>query len=146
MNDHHDQGGPDVAELSELCTIDATMTFEPVGNVPAGTRIDVAFEGIATSPHWEGERPVKGVDYVTVRSDGNMSLDIRARIGSGKQVVAYKASGVSLAEGRGVAVPQELLTFETADPDLAFLNSAVGVAVGRGEGTSLRLTVYTVTP
>lgn len=135
-----------MAELTELCTINATMAFEPVGPVPAGMRLDVPFEGTATSPHWEGDRPVKGVDYVTVRSDGNMGLDIRGRIGSGRKVVAYRAMGVSIAGEQGVATPQELLTFETADPDLAFLNTAVGVAVGRGEGTSLQLTVYTVTP
>jgi hypothetical protein len=131
-------------ELTELCTIEATMAFEPIGPVPAGMRIDVPFEGTATSPHWEGERPVTGVDYVTVRSDNNMNLDIRGRIGSGRQVLAYRAIGVSKAEGKGTAVPQELLVFETADPDLAFLNEVVGVALGRGEGTSLRLTVYTV--
>jgi hypothetical protein len=132
-------------ELTELCTITATMAFEPLGPVPSGMRIDVPFEGTATSPHWEGERPVKGVDYVTVRSDGNMSLDIRGRIGSGRQVVGYTARGVSLAAGQGAAEPRELLTFETADADLAWLNTAIAVAVGRGEGTTLELTVYTVT-
>lgn len=132
-------------ELTELCRIDATMTFEPVGVVPLGTRIDVPFEGTATSSHWEGERPVKGIDRLTVRSDGHMDLEIRGRIGEGKQVVSYAATGVSRSgEQRGTATPQELLTFQTADEDLAFLNTAIGVALGRAEGSSLQLTVYTV--
>ncbi len=135
-----------MAELEEFCKIDVAMRFEMIGNVPSGTRIDIPFAGTATSAYWEGEWPVAGVDYVTVRGDGNMALDLRARIGSGRGVVAYRGTGVSIVPERGIAEPRELLTFETASEDLAFLNTAVGVAVGRGEGTDLSLTVYLVKP
>ena len=132
--------------LTEFCKIDVTMQFEMIGSVPSGTRIDIPFDGTATSSHWEGERPVHGIDYVTVRADGNMALDLRARIGEGKGMVAYRGSGVSVVPERGIAEPRELLTFETADEELAFLNSAAGVALGRGEGPNLSLTVYLVDP
>ena len=39
-------------ELHELCTIRATLHYEPVGPTPSGKRLDVPFEGTATSPHW----------------------------------------------------------------------------------------------
>lgn len=133
-----------MASLEEFCKISASMQFQMVGPVPSGTRIDIPFEGVATSSHWKGALPVHGIDYVTVRGDGHMNLDIRGRIGEGRGVVAYRAIGVSVAIERGVAEPQELLVFETANEDLAFLNERVGVAVGRGEGPTIELTVYLV--
>jgi hypothetical protein len=135
-----------MAGLEEFCKIDLTMQFEMIGKVPSGTRLDIPFEGTATSSHWDGELPVRGVDYVTIRADGNMDLDLRARIGQGKGMVAYRGTGLSVVPERGIAEPRELLTFETANEDLAFLNTSVGVAVGRGEGPNLSLTVYLVQP
>lgn len=128
-----------MATLEEFCKISGTLDFKPVGNVPAGMRIDVAFSGSATSPHWEGERPVEGFDYVTVRADGSMALDIRARLGEGKEVVHYRAGGVGTESGI-----TELLTFETANEDLGWLNTACGIATGSIDGTVLTLTVEIV--
>ena len=134
-----------MASLEEFCTIKASLDMNVIGKAPAGMRIDFPFSGTAMGPFWEGERPVRGVDYVTVRSDGHMDLDIHGTIGEGRQQVAYRATGVSLAgEERGTAYPQELLTFQTGDEDLAFLNERIGVAVGSGVGADLRLTVYLV--
>ena len=134
-----------MASLEEFCRITATMDMNVIGRTPAGMRIDFPFSGTATGPFWEGERAVNGVDYVTVRSDGHMDLDIRATIGEGRGQVAYRASGVSLAgEERGTAHPQELLTFQTGDEDLAFLNERIGVALGKGVGSDLTLTVYLI--
>ena len=76
--------------LEEFCQITATMTPRMLGKMPQGARIDFPFEGTATSSHWEGERPVKGVDYVTVRLDGHMDLEIRATIGEKRETVAYQ--------------------------------------------------------
>lgn len=130
--------------LEEFCQIKATMTPRMLGKMPQGARIDFPFEGTATSAHWEGERPVKGVDYVTVRSDGHMDLDIRATIGEKRETVAYHGSGVSIAISPTEASPQELITFQTGNEDLAWLNTAVGVGLGGGEGGAITVTIYIV--
>ena len=130
--------------LEEFCTITAALRPRMLGKTPSGVRIDFAFEGSAVSPHWEGSRPVAGVDYATVRSDGNLDLDIRGVIGEGRKTVAYRAIGVSIMKSKTEAAPQELLTFETSDEDLSWLNTAIGVALGEGKGLDLTLTVYIV--
>jgi hypothetical protein len=133
-----------VPVLEEFCRISATMAPRMLGKMPSGTRIDFPFEGTATSSHWEGERPVRGVDYVTVRGDGHMDLDIRGTIGEKRETVAYRASGVSIVKSPTEALPQELITFQTGNEDLAWLNTAVGVALGQGEGPAITLTVYLI--
>ena len=71
--------------LEEFCTINAGLRPRMLGRTPSGVRLDFAFEGSAEGPHWEGSRPVSGVDYATVRSDGNLNLDIRGVIGEGRR-------------------------------------------------------------
>ncbi|MDH3306813.1 MAG: DUF3237 domain-containing protein [Acidimicrobiia bacterium] len=136
-----------MASLDEFCSIKATLDMNVIGETPAGMRINFPFTGTAISSHWEGERPVGGVDYVTVRSDGHMRLDIHGVIGEGRQKVSYTATGVSLAgEERGTAFPHELLTFETADQDLGFLNTSIAVGLGSVRAGQLELTVWLVHP
>jgi hypothetical protein len=131
-----------VPSLVEFATIEASMGMSVIGKTPAGMRIDFPFEGTATSSHWEGGKPVNGIDYVTVRGDGHMDLEIKAVIGEGRNKIAYRATGVSLAGENNTATPQELITFQTADPEFAWLNERVGVGVGTGGGGSITLTVY----
>lgn len=133
-----------MARLEEFCTITAVLHPRMLGRTPGGVRIDFAFEGTAVSPHWEGARPVSGVDYATVRADGNLDLDIRGVIGEGRSTVSYRASGVSIMKSKTEAMPRELLTFQTSDENLSWLNTAVGVAVGRGKGLDLTLAVHIV--
>ncbi|MFT5027476.1 MAG: hypothetical protein ACI9CV_002243 [Ilumatobacter sp.] len=123
--------------LTEFCQIEAKLKFTPIGGTATGFRVDVPFEGTATSSHWEGERQVAGVDIVRVGSDGVQALEIRARIGEGADAVAYQAIG----RGSDATGPQELIVFETANEDLAFLNSAIAVALGGIDGNKLSLTV-----
>lgn len=132
--------------LEHFCTIDATLSARIIGNGPAGMRVDFPFEGVATSPHWEGERPVKGVDYVTYRSDGNMSLDIHGVIGEKRESVGYSATGISLAVSKTEAHPKELITFHTGNEDLAWLNTEVAVAFGSGVDGVIRLDVHLIKP
>ncbi len=130
--------------LEPFCTIQADLGMRMLGRMPGGTRIDFPFEGVATSTHWEGERPVVGVDYVTVRADGNMDLEIRATIGEKRETVAYRGGGVSIAHDNGSASPRELITFQTGSEDLAWLNDAIGVALGRGAEGRIEIEVYLV--
>ncbi|MDG2439112.1 MAG: hypothetical protein P8M10_07330 [Ilumatobacter sp.] len=129
-----------MATLTEFCKIEAKLRFTPVGATGAGFRVDVPFEGTATSSHWEGARKVAGTDVVRIGSDGVQQLEIRARIGEGDDMVAYQAIG----RGTDATGPQELLVFETANEELAFLNSAIAVALGGMDGNKLSLTVSLV--
>lgn len=130
--------------LEKFCTVEGDLGMNVIGKAPAGMRIDFPFQGMATSEHWEGERPVNGVDYVTVRSDGNMSLDIRATIGEKRETVSYRAIGVSIANEDQSADPKELIVFETGNEDLAWLNNEVGVGFGHGAGGKITLEIYLV--
>jgi hypothetical protein len=132
--------------LENFCTITADMGMRVMGDTPAGMRIDFPFQGTAVGPHWEGERPVSGIDYVTVRGDGNMDLDIHASIGEKRETVAYRGIGVSIANPDKSAEPRELLTFQTGNEDLSWLNNEIGVAFGRGESGKLTVEVYLVKP
>ncbi len=132
--------------LEEFCTITGTLGLNVIGNGPSGMRIDFPFQGTATSSHWEGELPVQGTDFATVRGDGNLALDIRGIIGSGREKVGYRGTGVSISIDKDTADPHELILFETQREDLAFLNTSIGVGLGRGGGGSLELTIYLVRP
>lgn len=128
-------------ELELLMSVDATLRFVPVGATPAGNRVDVPFEGTATSPRWEGELAVSGVDYALIRGDGTVALDIRARVGEGERVIWYSATGRSGPDGI-----REVFTFETACEEFADLNAAVAVALGTQDGNKLHLDVYLPRP
>jgi hypothetical protein len=132
--------------LEKFCTVEGDLAMNVIGKAPAGMRIDFPFEGTATSSHWEGERPVKGVDYVVVRSDGNMSLDIHATIGEKREAVSYRGSGVSIANEDQSADPKELIVFETGNEDLAWLNNEVAVAFGHGAAGKITLEIYLIRP
>ncbi len=125
--------------LEPLMTVTATLSYAMIGDVGAGTRLDVPFTGTATSSHWDGELPVEGVDYVTLRSDGFGELLIKARMGSGKDLVSYDATGINGPDGI-----QELLTFRTGSETFKWLNGITAVAFGATEGDQLTLEVYKV--
>ena len=132
--------------LEEFCTIKGSLGLDVIGKGPSGMRIDFPFEGVATSAYWQGELPVRGTDYATVRGDGNMNLDIRAVIGEGREKIGYKAMGVSISEDKDTAHPHEVLLFETQREDLSYLNTSLGVAIGTGSGGQLEVTLYLVKP
>lgn len=132
--------------LDKFCSIEASLGMDVIGNTPAGMRIDFPFEGKATSDHWDGERPVKGVDYATVRGDGNLELEIHATIGEKREKVSYRASGISISHEDQSASPKELITFETGIEDLAWLNDEVAVAFGDADGGKITLEIYLLRP
>lgn len=132
--------------LEKFCTVEGDLGMNVIGKTPAGVRIDFPFEGIATGEHWEGERPVKGVDYVTVRADGNMDLDIHGTIGERKEAVSYRAIGVSIANEDQSADPKELVVFQTGNEELAWLNNEIAVAFGHGAAGKITLEIYLIKP
>lgn len=132
--------------LEKFCSVEGDLGMNVIGKTPAGMRIDFPFQGTATSEHWDGERPVVGVDYVTVREDGNMILDIHATIGEKREAVAYTGRGISIANPDRSADPKELIVFETGNEDLAWLNNEVGVAFGHGAGGRISLEIFLIKP
>ena len=132
--------------LEKFCSIDAGLGMRILSKAPQGMRIDFPFEGVATGPHWEGQRPVIGIDHATVREDGNLDLVIFGVIGEKGDSVAYTGRGVSIANPDESADPKELITFQTGNEDLAWLNTEIGVALGHGESGRLTLEIYLVKP
>ncbi len=132
--------------LEHFCHMELTFEMKIIGAVPSGLRADAYFQGAASGPHWEGEIPVEGVDYVTIRSDGNLNLDLRATMGSGEDMIAYRGTGVSISTGENSAEPRELITFETASEKFAWLNREIAVGLGRNEGPDLVIDFYLVRP
>ena len=133
-------------DLEHFCHMEVAFEMKIIGATPSGLRADAHFTGTAAGPHWEGEIPVEGVDYVTIRSDGNLNLDLRATMGTGEDVIAYRGTGVSISTGENSAEPRELITFETSSERFGWLNREVAVGLGRSEGAELTVDFYLVRP
>jgi hypothetical protein len=89
---------------------------------PQGVRIDVAFEGHAKG-RLAGQ--VRGVDYLRMRADGRVDLDIRAAIetGDGRRI-ALSADGVGVPlAAEPIAELCENVSLSTAAEDYAWVNT-----------------------
>ena len=98
--------------------------------VPAqGARIDVAFAGLAAG-RLTGS--VKGVDYLRIRADGRMDLDIRATIETKDGCrIALSADGVGTPRAtEPVADLCENVRLTTAAESYAWVNTRQVWAVG----------------
>jgi Protein of unknown function (DUF3237) len=88
---------------------------------PQGARFDVAFEGNATG-RLAGR--VRGVDYLRMRADGRMDLDIRATIETSDGFrIGLFADGVAVPRpGEPIADLCENVTLTTAAGGYAWVN------------------------
>lgn len=121
-------------ELDITGVTDFGLTMEAVlsGHVPIppqGVRIDVAFAGRA-SGRLAGQ--VRGVDYLRMRADGRIDLDIRATIETDAgQRIALSADGVAAPRTASPVVDlHENVTLSTAVPEFAWVNGRQVWAVG----------------
>jgi hypothetical protein len=89
---------------------------------PQGARFDVAFGGNATG-RLSGR--VRGVDYLRMRADGRIDLDIRATIETGDDFrIGLSADGVAvLRPGEPIADLCENVTLITAAAGYAWVNT-----------------------
>ena len=111
----------DVTGLTDYgVSLEAILTGK--GKVPPqGARIDVAFEGRAKG-RLAGH--VRGVDYLRLRADGRIDLDIRATIetGDGRRI-ALSADGVGVPRAAApIADLCENVSLSTAAEDYAWVN------------------------
>jgi Protein of unknown function (DUF3237) len=89
---------------------------------PQGARFDVAFEGNGTG-RLSGR--VRGVDYLRMRADGRIDLDIRATIETGDGCrIGLSADGVAMFRpGEPIADLRENVTLTTAAAGCAWVNT-----------------------
>lgn len=113
-------------ELDITNVIDSGMPLEAIisgtGQVPPqGVRIDVAFEGYATG---RLTGPLRGVDYIQVRADGRIDLDIRAMIETHDgHRIALSADGVAVPRAAEPVADLSVNHYlSTASADYAWVN------------------------
>jgi hypothetical protein len=109
-------------------TMEAVLSGQ-VAIPPQGVRIDVAFAGRA-SGRLAGQ--VRGVDYLRMRADGRIDLDIRATIETDAgQRIALSADGVARPRpGSPMVDLAENVRLSTAVEDFAWVNGRQIWAVG----------------
>jgi Protein of unknown function (DUF3237) len=131
-------GAPDV-EQEPFMTLSLTLRSIPIGTTPYGIRLEVPFEGTATSELWDGDREVYGIDHITMSSNGTARIDVHVISGDG-EVVTYRGSG----RGTSIGV-REGAIFETASERLAWLNDTVAVGRGTRTGDALLIELFRIT-
>ena len=96
---------------------------------PQGVRVDVAFAGPAVG---RLAGTVRGVDYVRMRADGRVDLDIRATIETAAgHRIALSADGVAMPRAtEPVADLLENVTLSTAAEEFAWVNTRQVWGVG----------------
>jgi len=96
---------------------------------PQGARFDVAFAGRATG---RLAGAVSGVDYLRMRADGRIDLDIRATIETDDGCrIALSADGVARPQpGNPVAELRENVSLTTAAEKCAWVNTCQVWGVG----------------
>lgn len=96
---------------------------------PQGARVDVAFDGAA-----EGKLRgrVKGVDYLNVRADGRVELDIKATIETHDgHRIAFRATGVATARpNEPIADLRESIVLSTSAEPYLWVNGLMPFGIG----------------
>lgn len=137
----------DTPTLEHLFSLTATLREKPavLMNAPQGSRVIVP----VTGGHFEGARlrgtvDNSGGDWVTLRADGSIKLDVRALLHTddGADIfIRYEGVGVRV-DGTLRIVTAPL--FETGDERYAWLNNVQAVARGVSTGDKVTYEVFAV--
>jgi hypothetical protein len=97
---------------------------------PAGSRIDVAFEGSISGPKISGH--VYGVDYLQIRADGQVRLHIHAEITTevGEKIAFFGDGIVRPAKTAGLLELRENIALTSSSPAYSWVNTVVGWGQG----------------
>lgn len=112
-----------------------------IANGPAGTRVVVdASTGTFEGPKIKGIVKGPAGDWVTVRADGVMKLDVRLLLETDDgAIILMQYTGIGIDGGANIRTTP---LFETGDERYAFLNSIQGVAHGSVGDGSVTYDVY----
>jgi muconolactone delta-isomerase len=148
-------------ELRHVYRLDAELDAPvDVGDTPQGRRRIIPLaRGHAVGPYFDAELlPAGGADWQLVRTSGSSVADIRYTLKTDRGALLYvQSQGVRhgdpdvlarLAAGEDVD-PSEYtfrtsVTIETADPELAWLNDGVFIAVGARRPSGVSYDVHLV--
>jgi hypothetical protein len=120
-------------QLEPLISFRANMAPHPIGATPRGQRLDIELAGDVLPGSRIGGR-LAGTDYLTMRPDGVVELDVRATLTTDDgEVVSVRGSGLATIDDTGLASGTLALRFETASEALAWLNREVGIAATRAD-------------
>ncbi|MGI8678253.1 MAG: DUF3237 family protein [Jatrophihabitans sp.] len=132
-------------QLVPLATLRITIRVQtrlddlPIGGRLVGEAESVELDGDGIRASMAGTSS----DWLTIHGDGSVSVDARLLLGtaSGRHLtVTYRGKGSALpATGAPVYV---VPTFETDDPNLAWLNVVQAVGKGVRDGSSLVYELY----
>ena len=140
---------PTPPTLEYLFTLTATLREQNsvIANGPQGTRVVVTVTGgTFEGPKMRGTVDNSGGDWVTLRADQNLKLDVR--------VILHTEDGAEIFmryEGIGVRQDGELKLvtaplFETGDERYAWLNNVQAITSGTSGGGIVTYDVYAARP
>jgi hypothetical protein len=132
-------GAPEV-ENEPFMALNLTLRTIPIGTTPYGERLEVHFEGTATSELWDGARDVYGIDHISLSTSGTARIDVHVIISGDDEVITYRGNG--RATDIGV---REGVIFETASERLAWLNDTVAIGKGTLNGDHLLIELFRIT-
>ncbi len=114
-----------------------------IGGGPHGTRVVVdASSGRFEGPKVSGSVKGPGGDWVTVRADGTLGLDVRLLLETDDgAMILMQYKGVGSAGGASIRTAP---LFETGDERYLWLNNVQAVAIGSSDGTKVTYDVYAV--
>ena len=119
-----------------------------LSGTPAGTRVVVtAMRGKFTGPRLRGVvADVAGGDWVTVRPDGSMKVDVRLvlRTDDGAEIL-MTYSGIGHRDAHGATTLRTAPMFETGDASYTWLNGIQAAAQGTTADGSVTYDVYALT-
>ncbi len=131
-------------ELELLFTLTAETTLTGmIANGPMGTRVIVdASTGSFEGPKMRGTVSGPAGDWVTVRADGSMQLDVRIMLKTDDGADIYcEYKGIGLDNATKITTAP---MFQTAHENYTWLNSVVAVARGTSGGGKVTYEVYEV--
>ncbi|MCC6436688.1 MAG: DUF3237 domain-containing protein [Acidimicrobiales bacterium] len=133
----------DQLPVDHLFTLQLTAAMDEAYHVrggPAGRRIIAA----VTGGTFEGPRlrgtvaPMTGADWVTIRPDKSMRLDVRLVLQADDGGTIYMYYGGIVTDGQARTAPY----FETGDAQHAWLNNVQAVGIGTVSADGPRYEVY----
>ena len=132
--------------LESLLAVTARMQPHEIGPTPGGRRIDLHLAGDA-DPDGRVQGHLEGVDYLTVRADGVLQLNVHATLRTADgDLVAVRGRGMATPTPEGTMAGRLACTFQTASEKLSWLNTTLGVAATKANMRTgeLRLAGYTL--